>query len=328
MLNENVNISSCENEMLAKVHLPSLLSLSAKSIANFDEKQLMNALHHSNWKRMSPETRLRIYQEFENRQARLDGRCPIEIRADRPMAPHHYGSHITMPDGSEIIYINPRFIANSKLFKAIDTSIFNAASGLSAVMHEGRHSFQHHVLKNDLHIISELQKTEWAVSMPGFGGKYISNGIFYAMQGIEMDARRFARRQVEKLNRYFKSIGHEDPNFSNYITQDLQDEKDFIARIRTKLTLNDINKMEQSLIEHFKSNRPNVKVDNLNIFYHAKLVLMYPEIVDPQAMLDLVDSYLDGKLGKLSTKLNMLCTNHLNTIKQQFASCPLNTFAS
>lgn len=328
MLNENMNTCFNENEYQAMVSLPKFLFISQSTLAKYSDQQLMNALHQSNWKRMDPTTRLRVFQEFENRQARIDGRRPVEIRADRPMAPQHYGTHVTMPDGSEIIYINPRYIINSKLSKDLDTSIFNAASGLDTVMHEGRHSYQHHVLKENSHIISELQKIEWAVSMPEHGGKYISNGIFYALQSIEMDARRFGRRYIEKIGLYFKSIGHEDPNFTNAVAQAIQDEKDYIARIRAHLTLADITEMENILLEHFKKNRPDIKIDNLDIFYHVKLILMYPEIVDPQAMLDLVDSYLDGKLGKLSANINRMHEDHLNTIKQQFSPHTMNTLAS
>ncbi len=291
------------------------LSYTVRDLSKFDEKNLWKMLHHVNWNRMDAETRLAVYQELENRQAKLDGRKPVRIRADRPMGPGLYGIHATHLDGSETIFINPRYVKTGKLFKNTDTSIFNAASGLDTVMHEGRHSFQQHVVKNNLNVVSELQRMEWATSMVQHGGMYISNTIFYAIQGIEMDARRFGRRQMEKIGNYFKSIGHEDPNFTNAIADSLATEKHYIAFIRARVTLADLDKVEQQIMDRFRKTHPDCKLDNLNIFYHARLILMYPNITDPKEMLDLIEKYLDGKLGQLNARLDDLDKGGLDKIK-------------
>lgn len=322
MLNDKLSAFPTANKGDSEELLLKSPSLTPQDLAKFDEKTLWKMLHHVNWNRMDAASRLAVYQEFENRQARLDGRKPVQIRADMPMKPNLYGIHRTNADGSEIIFINPRFVKTSKLFGNTDTSIFNAASGLDTVMHEGRHAFQHHVVKNKLDVVSELQRMEWAASMVQHGGTYIPNTIFYAIQGIEMDARRFGRRQMEKINSYFKSIGHEDPNFTNAIADSLATEKDYIAYIRANLTLADIDKVEQHIMDHFRKTHPDLKLDKLSIFYHARLILLYPEITDPKEMLDLIEKYLDGKLGQLNAKLDDLDKGTLGGVKDNHLNGP------
>lgn len=320
MLNENLNAVQTGHEE----ELFIFNRYSAENLAKLTDEELMDTIYHSNWNKMNEAARLRVYQEFENRQAKLDGRKPVQIRADREMEPNLYGIHISYPDGSEIIYINPRFIKISKLSKGANTAIFNAASGLNTVLHEGRHSFQHNVIKNNSNMVSELQKLEWKVSMGEFGGLYLRHSIFYAMQGIEMDARRFARRQIVRINEHFKASGKEDPNFNNCVRQDLQDEKDYIMEVRLFLKMEDIVKTEKRVLDYFKEKHPDVKLDHLNIFYHAKLILMYPQITNPQDMLDLIDNYLDGKLGQLDARMDQMFAEDINTVREQVDNLPMD----
>ncbi len=293
------------------------LSYTAEDLARLDEKELWKTLHHVNWNRMDAETRLAVYQEFENRQAKLDGRKPVRIRADKELEPDICGEHWPEFEGSETIFINPRYVETrkNKLFENSDTSISNAAGGLEVVMHEGRHAFQHHVVQNNLDVVSEVQRMEWASSMGECGGWYFSEGLEYVIQGIEMDARRFARRQLEKVTDYFKSIGHEDPNFTNALAHSLSDEKEYILAIRENVTLAQLDVLEWLVLTIFRETHPDEDLGKLGIFYHARLILMYPNITDPQEMLDLIDKYLDDKLNNLDAKLDKLDKDGLDKIK-------------
>lgn len=291
--------------------------LQAPNLNDLDEKSLLLLFHQKNWRRMNKEDRLRTLQEVENRRAKTDGRTPVEIIVGS-MPANTMGCHRMLPDGTGVIIINTRFVENGKLFgKLGGTSIFNAANALNTVLHEGRHAFQCHVVRHAIANISKRQRLEWAAVMPSENGLYNSgNSIFYFLQSIEMDARRFARRKVAQVNRMFISMGIQDQNFSIQTIKDLKTELFFICYVRLHMTHEMIDKYEKMVLDHFKKTHPELDLNGLRLFDHVRFILDHPEINDPKEMLDRLDRMADEKLGLKDGKLlNRLENAKLNGLK-------------
>lgn len=283
-----------------------------------DEKSLLLLFHQKNWSHMNKEDRLRTLQEVENRRAKADGRAPVQVTVPPFMPPNVGGYYSKRPDGTEVIYINPRFMQKSKLLgKSDSTAIFNAALALSTVLHEGRHAFQCNAVRNAIANISERQKLEWAAVMPSEKGLY-DNGssIFYFLQSIEMDARRFARRKVAQVNRLFISMGIQDQNFSQQTIKDLKLEERIICAVRLHMTHEMIDQYEKLVLAYFKKTHPALDLKDLRLFDHVRFILDHPEINDPKEMLDRLDRIADEKLGLKDGKLlNRLENAKLNSLK-------------
>ena len=256
---------------------------------------------------MNKESRLILLQELENRQAKLDGRRPVKV-CSRVMPSHTLGVHQTSPDGRECIFLNELYFKESKLFRNKDESIFNVAGAVSTVLHEGRHSFQHNsVDKKDTNKVSDRQLLSWAATMAGFGGKYVTppycSFALYAMQEIEMDARRFAHNQIVEINRVFQSVGLRDLNFENRISLDHTRECELIEQIRREFSHEKLDAYERSVIEEFKKNNPDVNIKELRPFEHVRYILDHPEIKSTE-MLEILDRMAKEKLAiKDSEKL-------------------------
>lgn len=279
-------------------------------LSNISDKELLLLFHSQNWLRMGAKRRLFALQELENRRALADGRPALKLYIDPSMGPNTYGGHGTAPDGREIIVINPRFLHGGRL------SAFSGALALSTILHEGRHAFQRHAIKDDFKNVPIEQKIDWSAVMVEFGGVYTSeHPVIYFIQSIEMDARRFARRKLFEVQRIFKAMGMEDRAFTVQLQKDLAMEAIVISRVRQTLTLESINKYEKMVLDHLKKTRPDLDVTNLHPFEHVRYILMHPEIKDPMDMLTCLDKMADTKLGlKPDISLDRFKSSHLGNV--------------
>lgn len=272
--------------------------LASWDLSRLAEEDLLLLFHQQNWKRMNKEQRLQALQEVENRRAKADGRPPVEIIVEGNVPPENFGGYGMRPDGREAIYINRRFIMAGKLFSGADTSIYNGASALATVLHEGRHAFQYHAVRDGFASIAEQVRLEWAAVMPALNGLYNNQDMaIYMLQSIEMDARRFSRRKIMRIDQFFKTIGAQDPNFENYIVQDLKQEILMISWVRAHMTREMIDQYEEKVKEHFKRTHPEIDLSALGLFDHARFILDHPEIQDPMEILKCLDRMADEKLA-------------------------------
>lgn len=290
--------------------------LQASQLAKLDDKKLLLLFHQQTWTRMSKNERLRALQEIENRYAKADGRSPVKV-STRPMEPNTLGIHGHLPDGGEIIYVNPRFLENGKLSRRSTMSIHSAAGALNTVLHEGRHSYQFNAILGKIKNVPVQQRLEWMAVTGRFGGMYEDDDpLFYALQSIEMDARRFARRSLAKVNDYFNSIGMKDRNFSNQTAMDLQRETRLICQVRLYLDHQKLDLYEQKVIAYFMFRNPGIDIRGIRLFDHARFILDHPEINNPLKMLQELDKLADAKLGLCDyNDINRVRNGRLNSLK-------------
>lgn len=271
-----------KNEMTAKHKTPYL---------NKSDFDLLLLFHSKNWNRMRPKARMHALQEVENRRALADGRPALKIYSCS-MPPDHLGSHVRTPKGEELIVINSLFLTSGKL------SQFTGAGALGTVLHEGRHAFQSHAIRTDRKDIPDAQKIDWTAVMGEFGGLYTDDPpIFYYLQSIEMDARRFARYSLLDMYRMFKNAGIEDQSLDDHLQKLLERECTIIDLVRQHLTLESIDKYEQMVLNHLRKTRPDLDLKNLRPFDHARVILQNPTISDPLQILELLDKMADDNLG-------------------------------
>lgn len=291
--------------------------LESSELNQLDDRTLMLLFHQTNWKRMNAQKRLMAMQEVENRRAKADGRPPVTIYIDLKMQPNTLGGYQRLPNGKEVIVLNHRFFTAGKLFSRSNMSIYNAASALNTVLHEGRHAFQMHAVREAFASVSEKVRMEWAAFMPSENGMYTSEDpLIYFLQSIEIDARRFARRKTAQVSQFFNGIGAPDPNFRLQTIKDVQLEAYVINRVRAVMTREMIDQYEQKVLDHFKKSHPELNVKELGLFDHVRFILDHPEISDPKEMLDRLDRMADEKLALKDGKhLNRLKDNRLNGLK-------------
>lgn len=282
-------------------------SIQSGILSNLEEKELLLMFHVFVWNDLPPEGRLLVLQEIENRRAKIDGRPPVEIFIGKDLPSGTEGVHYTDKNGKEIILLNSRYFENGKL------SAYTASGALNTVLHEGRHALQHYAVREKCENVPEQMRLEWAAIM----NSYVTDPIYvYALQNIEMDARRFARRKVVQVQKFFNSLGVPDPNFDKQIETDIRQETLLIELVRKNMTLEEIDQIEKTVLENFKKMHPQLDVKELRVFDNARFIFNHPEIKDAREILEQLDRLNDEKMGLKDGKhLNRLKEPSLNSLK-------------
>ena len=292
------------------------INLDSQKLTRLSKEEMYMMLSTSMWKQLNPASRLALLQEMENRQAKLDGRPAVQICTGK-MNKRIMGVHTMTRDGQEVIILNEKFIKDSKLFANKEEQVFNVAGAVNTILHESRHAYQHHAVKGSLPGLSQEQILEWAATMPEFGGVYFNGSrnllafILYSIQGIEQDARRFARRRIREMNAFYRENGIRDLNYMNEETGDRNYERMLIQYVRRFLTMEKLDMIEKSIVDHFRKQHPEIDVSKLTLFDSARLILSHPEIDDLDKMLDMIDESAGRKLG-LKDGENMRISNQVD----------------
>lgn len=161
------------------------------------------AMKQETWDSLSFASRLEVLQAVENKAAMEVGRIPRTVRG----AWLHDG-----PDSVELgaydpsdnlIYINnSQLKPGSKYGKCADNLV-------ETVLHEGRHSYQHQVVRDEVKPSGEEEKKAWAENMkPDNYVQFTQNPRAYWEQPIEADARAYASKWLEQLRQERESLGH------------------------------------------------------------------------------------------------------------------------
>lgn len=256
---------------------------------------LYKCFHRITWGKLSEAGRLRLLQEFENRQAKLDGRRAITIRTE-DMPENSRGYHQILRDGTETVVINLKLIKAQSATPFQSFSTFTAADALETVIHEGRHAFQHNAIKQKSDQVSEQARLEWRTVMGEFGGVYMppeENFLVYVMQSIEMDARRFARRKIRQIGDRLAELGMGDIHFTITGNKLLANEKRYLAWVREQITLEQIDLYEKKVLDHYRRNHPEAKVDHLKIFDHVRFIINRKDIDNMAELVELLDREAD-----------------------------------
>lgn len=281
------------------------LSPKADELKQISQDNLYLYFTNDKWDNMDNQGRLAVLQEIENRRAAADGRRPLTVKIGSKKEfsdPDLYGYH---SDHKKEIHLNYRWFTD-KAYR------FGGASALETLLHEGRHAYQTFLTQNNVENDSPDILKEWLSS----DAAYIDGGVLYALQSIEDDARRFARRELTKIMNNLLLRGINCPEFFCQYQEILQREDYFIRIAKEYLTLDDLNHYEDLILQYLKEMRPDMNIDDISLFDGARLILDTDlnDTSDLINLLEKLDQMADAKLGKLQEK-NLNRMTNLNKMR-------------
>lgn len=269
------------------------ISPTAAELKNFNQDSLYVLFTEDRWNAMDDNSRLAVLQEVENRQAAAYGRRPYKIRIGSKEEFSSPGLCGYCSAYLKEIHLNYRYFSGVPYF-------YGGPSALETLIHEGRHAYQHFCTENGISDNSPDILKEWLSS----SARYFNGGAIYALQAIEEDARRFARREMQKIMNNLLLRGIEDRNFILQYQDQLQTEDYFIREAREHLTIKDLDDYENLILNDMKKRYPNLDIRDLHLFDSARLIL--------QAKLDTTDDLI-----RLLDKLDQIADKKLDQIREK-----------
>ncbi|NCB48360.1 MAG: hypothetical protein EOM55_01855 [Clostridia bacterium] len=149
-------------------------------------------LKNKNWERLSPNSRINIFQQIENFEAKRQGREPMKV-IEKNFEDNMQG---LCDKKSGKIYLSIGFFKKK----------YMQFWGLTVLFHEGRHAFQQEeVFENEKpNIFSKVYK--WRKNLQGYVHYNDKEKFsYYAMQDVERDANKYALKRLIKLRFWLKN---------------------------------------------------------------------------------------------------------------------------
>ena len=290
--------------MFGKMKGPASLALT--DISKLSDAELYGHFADDSWNLYDKADRLRLLQEVENRRAKIDGRPPVAIRGAQ-IPPNYMGAYCEPTIAGtkqKIIILNDLFLGNNSL------TYHSGMQALETVLHEGRHANQHYVKDNCPDRIARQVLHEWISSDAYYfstknplSGKLAGKEfLLYTLQSIEMDARRFARRQLIQIYDHLAAQGKDTRRIVSIIQSCRQREIELIDSVRSTLDEDDIREAERIVFDRMKETHPDIDTSNLRLFDNARLILKLfktrPDL-DYDDVIDRLDRIADAKLDRL-----------------------------
>lgn len=160
-----------------------------------------------------------LLQEFENRQAAAVGREPLQVVAKRML------SSTLGQCSNKAIHINKLSLNGGRLRRPA-----TIADMLDTLIHEGRHAFQRHAVETFLRDHPDTLPPDdvclrWLINFVSYHNTSNESYYVYAMQDIEVDARKEARLQLKALHdKLVLLTGEAQPEYEvaydNVVTQE------------------------------------------------------------------------------------------------------------
>lgn len=143
---------------------------------------------------LDEERKVMLLQEFENRQAAAVGRKPLQVVAKRML------SSTLGQCGNKVIHINMMSINGGRLRPPA-----TIADMLATLIHEGRHAFQRHAVEAFVRDHPDTLPPDdvclrWLINLISYHDMTNESYYVYAMQDVEVDARKEARLQLKTLH--------------------------------------------------------------------------------------------------------------------------------
>jgi uncharacterized protein YukE len=135
------------------------------------------------WQSLSPNERLEVLQDIEDRMAAIQGRTPSTVIAE-PMTANTYGYY-----NEGIIAIN-----NSNLSSDMPVNEF-----LDTILHESRHAYQDYAIHNPEVVVDPEVVESWEENWNNYMSADIYGYEAYYNQPIEVDARNYAEAILNNL---------------------------------------------------------------------------------------------------------------------------------
>ena len=275
------------------------LVLTPEKLQSVRQDDLYLLFTDEKWASMKTASRLALLQEIENRRAAADGREPAKVCVGDKNEFSHPGSLGVYFDEVGEIHLNYRYFSDQ-------SPLHSGAGALGVLLHEGRHAYQFFRIRNGINDQSAEILKEW-LSSTGFyqspDGSALGMAL-YALQSIEDDARRFSRRELQRIIHNLMLRGIDSRSFIREYQEALQGEENIIMIIRENLTIEDLNKYEKLIIQDMKKLYPKLNIIDLRLFDNAKLILQakLDSFEDLTILLDQLDRLADEKLNMLQEK--------------------------
>lgn len=288
--------------------------LDPEKLAKLDEQQIYLLFSENNWEKIDKVSRLAVLQEVENRRARLDRRPPIPVlegsreEFENPASLGYYN------DNDRIIRINYRYLEGKSPYHT-------PYGALDVVVHEGRHAMQSDVIREHPDRVAMQILNEWRSSKACY---FSPNDMedpddsdnmmgmikmaIYAMQSIEIDARRTARNALLEVSKAFEVNGLDDRGVAAQLISNLQEEYNIILLVQHTLTLEKLDELEKLVLAAMHDRFPEVDTSKLRVFDHARLILKAPDIETLENPIDLIaflDQFEQGKMDLIKDKLSL-----------------------
>lgn len=280
------------------------IQLDPEKISRLSQQELYLFFKDENWIKLDPASRLMLLQEIENRRAKLDGRPAIRIEAGSREEFEKPGSLGYYNDGKRVIRVNYRFLEGKSPYHM-------GFAALDVVLHEGRHAMQHDVIRENPDKVAVQILMEWLSSTAHYFAppkadlpqdEAIKAFVCYAMQSIEVDARRFSRQQLLTIYAEWSDQGMDTRALQRQIMSNLKEEYAFILLLQNALTLKELDALEQMVLRRMKERYPKVDTANLHLFDHARMILEAPrinQIENPIELILALDVLEQRKLDRL-----------------------------
>lgn len=266
----------------------------AQELTQVNDQELYTMCSTNGWAKLDKETRLAVFQEIENRQARLCGRRPKRICI---MSPEE-----SRPQNGGVVFGNTnedRIEINCNFFSGMGNRLgFPAALGLGTVIHEGRHVFQMeavaHKLLPDAPAVPELQRLRWEADMT----VYTNRMPLYALQSIEQDARMFAHNKLRQITANLAKSGIVDRNMLTIVKRSELIEKSYIQMTQKVFTPELLNRIDAEKRE-LLARRGLTYPDDFEFFPMAR-VIMDNRDMPVEFLFRMLNCIRDASLGLLS----------------------------
>lgn len=280
------------------------LRYDASELKGMDLSALFDLFHEDSWTRLDAESRRACLQEVENRYAAACGRPPIPVYMD--CDPDDTDSLGGYTHALRRIDLNQHFFTGDGL-----DNTFNGMSALETIIHEGRHAFQSHLKDHRPEGDAMLVLKEWLSSdrvyfCPMDDMSYqelLIHTLIYPVQSIEMDARRFARTELEAIRIDREARGLPTDELDRHLGGLMLRELTVIKSLR--------NVASDALLDTIESNILNVMrvlpdysdldlsnfhpLDTARFLFHASRDASDEQLEDLVTMVDLLETLkLDG----------------------------------
>lgn len=278
------------------------------NVKKMSDTELYGQFLEEVWTRYGIKDRLRLLQEVENRRAKIDGRPTIPVMG-APNDPTSLGMYVEgkmlgMP--IKMIFINALFLEESNGKLDFHTGI----NALETILHEGRHANQHYIMDHRPDRIAAQVLHEWLASTTRYfpseeplkGDLKEKEFIFYLLQSIETDARRFARRQLIQIHDQLAAQGKDTRRIAAVIQDCRQQEIEMINCVREHLTMDDIRKAELIVCNAMKISHPQIDAASLKLFENARIILRLPKPktnLDYDVIIERLDHIADARMKGL-----------------------------
>lgn len=234
------------------------------SYSSWNDDMLLEMFCSRNWKYYESENRLELLQEMEIREARKQGRRPLQVRTFKP-GPEEAGLMGYYSAGAECLYLNENYVLDSRSY-LYDYSV---AAALSTLLHEGRHAYQYEVATGTCPAPDEETMLRWRLNYVGYlgGGDSRESQIMYVQQSLERDARAYAMNELENLyRRMSRNVGCDDFVYQETLNDMRRRENAYDELARTILTRQLMDEVDRRIREAYERAFPGVKAPNVSVF--------------------------------------------------------------